>query len=70
MKFYQYDGTYYVTARQLEKEYQLSRKKCWQVLAAARSDLRTTHVGNVPLYAWEDCLGFFVYPDPTIRAKD
>ena len=61
MKFYQYDGTQYVTARQLEEGYQLSRKRCWQILSAARAPIRTTRVGNVPLCAWEDCLGLFAH---------
>ena len=59
MKFYQYNGNRFVTARQLEAEYQLSRKKCWQVLNTDRARIRTVRVGNVPLYAWEDCRGLF-----------
>ena len=49
MKFYQYDGIRYVTARQLEQGHQLSRKKCWQILFAARGSIRMTRVGNIPL---------------------
>ena len=67
MKFYQYDGTRYVTAHQLEQGHQLSRKKCWQILFAARGSIRMTRVGNIPLYAWEDCLDLFAHLAPAPR---
>ena len=64
MKFYHYDDVCYVTARQLEKNYQLSRKKCWKILSGARGYIRTTPCGLTPLYAWEDCLNFFSHLNP------
>ena len=69
MKLITYDGTSYVTARQLEKHYQLSRKRCWAILSKARGYMRTTTLGNTPLYAFEDAIAFFRHVDPRLQAS-
>lgn len=48
------EGIQYLTARQIEKEFNLSRKKCWQILSTSKISIRTQKISNTHLYALTD----------------
>jgi hypothetical protein len=61
MKTFETNGTSYVTAKQIEKEYRISHRTCWAILHKNKGYIRTEKLGNVMLYAFEDVIAFFYH---------
>lgn len=69
MQTIQLNGISYVTARQLEIQHSISRRKCWDILHKASAAIRTQRLGNMYFYAVEDTRELFRGVAPSYPTK-